>query len=214
MIVLHEKTVKMLFPRTQAIGKYIDVQGVAYQVIGIYTDQNSFSPSALVPFTTLQLVYGKGDSIDNLTFTTQGLTDEVTNEKFEQSYRRAMGLHKNFDPTDQSAIWMWNRFTQYLQQESAARMLHIAIWVIGIFTLLSGIVGVSNIMLITVRERTHEFGIRKALGPNRCLSCGSLSRRVWPSLLFSAISAWWQHCRHRIQVYQMRRCADGGRICR
>lgn len=108
MIVLHEKTVKMLFPRTQAIGKYIDVQGVAYQVIGIYTDQNSFSPSALVPFTTLQLVYGKGDSIDNLTFTTQGLTDEVTNEKFEQSYRRAMGLHKNFDPTDQSAIWMWN----------------------------------------------------------------------------------------------------------
>ena len=164
MIVLHEKTVKMLFPRTQAIGKYIDVQGVAYQVIGIYTDQNSFSPSALVPFTTLQLVYGKGDSIDNLTFTTQGLTDEVTNEKFEQSYRRAMGLHKNFDPTDQSAIWMWNRFTQYLQQESAARMLHIAIWVIGIFTLLSGIVGVSNIMLITVRERTHEFGIRKALG--------------------------------------------------
>ena len=99
----------------------------------IYTDQNSFSPSALVPFTTLQLVYGKGDSIDNLTFTTQGLTDEVTNEKFEQSYRRAMGLHKNFDPTDQSAIWMWNRFTQYLQQESAARMLHIAIWVIGIF---------------------------------------------------------------------------------
>ena len=142
MIVLHEKTVKMLFPRTQAIGKYIDVQGVAYQVIGIYTDQNSFSPSALVPFTTLQLVYGKGDSIDNLTFTTQGLTDEVTNEKFEQSYR----------------------FTQYLQQESAARMLHIDIWVIGIFTLLSGIVGVSNIMLITVRERTHEFGIRKALG--------------------------------------------------
>lgn len=164
VLVLHEKTVRMLFPKTEALGQYVDVQGVAYRVVGIYADQNSFSPSALVPFTTVQLVYGKGDSIDNLTFATEGLTDEVTNQKFETDYRKAMGLHKNFDPTDQSAIWMWNRFTQYLQQQSATHILHIAIWVIGIFTLLSGIVGVSNIMLITVRERTHEFGIRKALG--------------------------------------------------
>ena len=59
---------------------------------------------------------------------------------------------------------MWNRFTQFLQQEKGMRILTIAIWVIGIFTLLSGIVGVSNIMLITVKERTREFGIRKALG--------------------------------------------------
>lgn len=164
VIVLHEKTVRMLFPRTKALGQYIDAQGVAYRVVGIYTDQNSFSPSALIPFTTLQLVYSKGDSIDNLTFTTRGLTDEITNSQFEKDYRRAMGLHKSFAPDDQGAIWMWNRFTQYLQQEAAAQLLHIAIWVIGIFTLLSGIVGVSNIMLITVRERTHEFGIRKALG--------------------------------------------------
>lgn len=103
-----------------------------------------------------------------------------------------MGLHKNFDPTDQSAIWMWNRFTQYLQQESAARMLHIAIWVIGIFTLLSGIVGVSNIMLITVRERTHEFGIRKALGAKPMSILWLIISESVPSLLFSAISAWWQ----------------------
>ena len=172
VLVLHEKTVRMLFPKTEALGQYVDVQGVAYRVVGIYADQNSFSPSALVPFTTVQLVYGKGDSIDNLTFATEGLTDEVTNQKFETDYRKAMGLHKNFDPTDQSAIWMWNRFTQYLQQQSATHILHIAIWVIGIFTLLSGIVGVSNIMLITVRERTHEFGIRKALGASLPLSCG------------------------------------------
>lgn len=69
-----------------------------------------------------------------------------------------------FAADDDGAIWIWNRFTQYLQQQAANQTLHIAIWVIGIFTLLSGIVGVSNIMLITVRERTHEFGIRKALG--------------------------------------------------
>ena len=164
VIILHEKTAGTLFPKTHPIGKYIKVGGVVYQVVGIYGDQNSFSPTALVPFTTLQTVYAKGDSIDNITFTTKNLTDETDNEAFEADYRRMLGSQKRFDPTDDSAIWIWNRFTQYLQQQTATQILHIAIWVIGIFTLLSGIVGVSNIMLITVRERTHEFGIRKALG--------------------------------------------------
>lgn len=164
VMVIHEKTAQILFPKTDPLGKYVNAQGVAYRIVGVYADQNSFSPSALVPFTTLQLVYSKGDSIDDITFTTKGLTDEITNEQFEKDYRRALGEQKYFDAEDDGAIWIWNRFTQYLQQQQANSILHIAIWVIGIFTLLSGIVGVSNIMLITVRERTHEFGIRKALG--------------------------------------------------
>jgi putative ABC transport system permease protein len=162
VMVLHEKSAHILFPKTEPIGKYVNAQGVAYQIIGIYTDKNSFSPSALVPFTTLQLVYSKGDSIDDIGFTTKGLTDMATNEQFEKDYRKALGEQKFFDAEDDGAIW--NRFTQYLQQQQANGILHTVIWVIGIFTLLSGIVGVSNIMLITVRERTHEFGIRKALG--------------------------------------------------
>lgn len=164
VMILHEKTVGMLFPQGHAIGKYVNASGVSYQIVGVYKDQNSFSPTALVPFTTLQTVYNKGDSIDNITFTTKGLTNEADNDAFEADYRRMLGSQKQFDPSDDSAIWIWNRFTQYLQQQTATKILHIAIWVIGIFTLLSGIVGVSNIMLITVRERTHEFGIRKALG--------------------------------------------------
>ena len=111
IIVLHEKTVKNLFPHTSPIGKYLNAQGVPYQVVGIYTDQNSFSPSALVPFTTLQTIYQKGDSIDNITFTTKGLADEPTNEQFEAEYRQALGLKKQFSPTDEGAIWIWNRFT-------------------------------------------------------------------------------------------------------
>ena len=138
VIVLHEKTVKNLFPHTAPIGKYLNAQGVSYQVVGIYKDQNSFSPSALVPFTTLQTIYQKGDSIDNITFTTQGLANEALNEQFEADYRRTLGLKKQFSPTDDGAIWIWNRFTQYLQQQSATKILHTAIWVIGIFTLLSG----------------------------------------------------------------------------
>ena len=164
VIVLHEKTANILFPRSEAIGQYILAQTVVYQVVGIYTDQNTFSPSALVPFSTLQLVYNKGDSIDNLTFTTKNLNSMADNEAFESDYRAMLAEQKQFSPTDDGAIWIWNRLKQNLQQQSATQLLNIAIWVIGIFTLLSGIVGVSNIMLITVRERTHEFGIRKALG--------------------------------------------------
>lgn len=164
VIVLHQKTADILFPQSEAIGKYITSQGVMYQVVGVYSDQNSFSPSALVPFTTLQIIYNKGDSIDNIIFATQNLTDQTSNDIFEKEYRAAIGKNNNFAPDDDSAIWIWNRFTQYLQQQSATNILHISIWIVGIFTLLSGIVGVSNIMLITVRERTHEFGIRKALG--------------------------------------------------
>ena len=85
-------------------------------------------------------------------------------ESFEKEYRTAISKVKQFNAEDRSAIWVWNRFSQYLQQQTASDLLRTSIWVIGIFTLLSGIVGVSNIMLITVKERTHEFGIRKALG--------------------------------------------------
>ena len=67
-------------------------------------------------------------------------------------------------PDDNSAIWVWNRFTQNLQMNKGTDIIRTGLWIIGLLTLLSGIVGVSNIMLITVKERTHEFGIRKAIG--------------------------------------------------
>ena len=119
---------------------------------------------AFVPFTTLQLIYNKGDTLNDIIFTTKELNTEEANETFEKDYRKAIGAHHRFDATDDGAIWIWNRFTQYLQQQKGMNILRTAIWIIGIFTLLSGIVGVSNIMLITVKERTREFGIRKALG--------------------------------------------------
>ena len=156
----------MLFKKDadKAIGKFVNANGVVYQVVGLFTDKGSFQPNAFIPFTTLQLIYNKGDKLNNLIFMTQGLDTEEKNEIFEKEYRKAIGVHHRFTADDKGAIWMWNRFTQFLQQEKAMRILTIAIWVIGIFTLLSGIVGVSNIMLITVKERTREFGIRKALG--------------------------------------------------
>ena len=138
---------------------------MVYQVVGLYNDKGDSGDSdAYIPFTTLQTIYNKGDKLNNLVMTTKNLETVEANEAFEAHYRKVLGANHRFDPTDHSAIWIWNRFTNYLQQQKGSGMLRIAIWVIGIFTLLSGIVGVSNIMLITVKERTREFGIRKALG--------------------------------------------------
>ena len=167
VIVLHQKSAEILFDKTHTdpIGQFVNANGVAYQVVGTYNDQGDRNPSeAYIPFSTLQTIYNKGDKLNNIIFTTQNLTSIESNEAFEEEYRRAIGVNHRFDPTDDGAIWIWNRFTDYLRTQSAMGILRTAIWVIGIFTLLSGIVGVSNIMLITVRERTHEFGIRKALG--------------------------------------------------
>ncbi len=167
VIVLHEKTVEMLMgdEKEKAIGKHINASGIAYQVVGIYTTpMEEFSPTAYLPYTTLQLIYNKGDGIGSLVFLTKDITDLPSSEAFEKDYRTVISKAKQFDAEDRSAIWVWNRFSQYLQQQTASDLLRTSIWVIGIFTLLSGIVGVSNIMLITVKERTHEFGIRKALG--------------------------------------------------
>ena len=170
-IVLHRKSADVLFGKTHTdpLGKFVNAGGVAYQVVGIYDDEGSSEPnSAFIPFSTLQTIYNKGNDLNSIIFTTKGLTTEESNEQFEADYRRVIGANHRFDPTDEGAIWLWNRFTSYLQAMAAMGILRTAIWVIGIFTLLSGIVGVSNIMLITVRERTHEFGIRKALGAKPC----------------------------------------------
>ena len=167
VIVLHTKTAEILFgkSKTEPIGQFVNAGGVSYQVVGLYTDPgDQGSSEAYIPFSTLQVIYNKGDKLNNLTFTTKGLTTIETNEAFGAAYRKVMGAKHRFDPSDNSALWIWNRFTNYLQSQNAMGILRTAIWVIGIFTLLSGIVGVSNIMLITVKERTREFGIRKALG--------------------------------------------------
>lgn len=165
--VIHKKTAEILFgkARVEPVGQTVNAGSVTYRVVGIYDDKgDSGDRDAYIPFTTLQTIYNKGDKLSNIVMTTKGLESVEQNEAFETRYRKVIAANHRFDPADKSALWIWNRFTQYLQQQKGMGILRTAIWVIGIFTLLSGIVGVSNIMLITVKERSREFGIRKALG--------------------------------------------------
>ena len=109
-------------------------------------------------------MYGRGDKADQIVFTFKGLKTEEENEAFEKQYKASINRNHDAAPDDEDAIWIWNRFTSNMQMTQGVAMIRTSLWIVGIFTLLSGVVGVSNIMLISVRERTREFGVRKAIG--------------------------------------------------
>jgi putative ABC transport system permease protein len=141
------------------------VGGIAFNVVGILkADQSRMSSEVFTAFTTLRTMYNRGDQVGTLQFSFHGLNSMKQNEDFEKEYRARLNQNHRAAPDDEESVWIWNRFTQNLQMNKGMGIIRTALWIIGIFTLLSGIVGVSNIMLITVKERTREFGIRKAIG--------------------------------------------------
>lgn len=147
------------------IGKRLKINGLMYKVVGVYkADASDISSSFYMPYTTMKTIFARGKDIDNIAFTFHGLTTEEENEAFEKNYRGVLNRRHRAAPDDTRAIWIDNWFTQDMQINKAKHIITVALWIVGLFTLLSGIVGVSNIMLITVKERTHEFGIRKAIG--------------------------------------------------
>lgn len=146
-------------------GRTVKAGNLAFTVVGIYeSDKSRMGNDAFIPFTTFRSIYSKGDRAGNIVFSFKGLGSMEENDRFEAAYRARINRSHRAAPDDESALWIWNRFTQNLQMNTATGIIRTALWVVGILTLLSGIVGVSNIMLITVKERTHEFGIRKAIG--------------------------------------------------
>lgn len=166
-IVISSDMAKELLPQSPLSlnGQIIRTTTLAFRVVGIYESQkNSMGNDAFIPFTTFRAIYNKGDKTGNIVFSFSNLNSEAENEAFESDYRARINRQHRAAPDDENAIWIWNRFTQALSMNTATGLLRTALWVIGVLTLISGIVGVSNIMLITVRERTHEFGIRKAIG--------------------------------------------------
>lgn len=165
--VLSQTQAKELMPRDYRAltGKTVTVQDMAFRVVGIYKDDaSSWNSEAFIPYTTLQTIYATGDKVGDILFTIKGLETEAANEAFETAYRTTINANHQAAPDDDRAIWIWNRFTSNIQMHKGIAIVHTALWIVGLFTLLSGIVGVSNIMLITVKERTREFGIRKAIG--------------------------------------------------
>lgn len=167
VLVLADNQAKELEPKDckRLLGKNIKLGNMSFKVVGIYKSTGDGETSAYASYTTIKNVFGaNNNSIGNIEFTFHGLKTEEANESFEKVYRRRLNGNHQAHPDDERAVWIWNGYTQNLQMQKGISIIRTALWVVGLFTLLSGIVGVSNIMLITVKERTHEFGIRKAIG--------------------------------------------------
>ena len=147
------------------IGQFVKVGNFAFQIVGIYKEQENGRANMFSSYSAIKSIYGaRTDDAGRIEFTFHGLKSMAENDAFEKNYRQRLNLAHQVHPEDESAIYLWNRYTQNMQMQDGISIIRTALWIVGLFTLLSGIVGVSNIMLITVKERTHEFGIRKAIG--------------------------------------------------
>jgi putative ABC transport system permease protein len=165
VIVIGDGVKKALFKKNEPIGKYIKINKTLFKVVGVYTEGNDREQStSLIPVTTGQRIFNGGNRVHSFGMSTKMVNSHEEAEKITQNIREAMAERHKFDPKDKRAMGTFNKLETFLRTMKIFQAIKMFIWVIGVFTLIAGIIGVSNIMLITVKERTREIGIRKSLG--------------------------------------------------
>lgn len=166
VVVIGRLVEEDLFTKTTPIGKYLNLSGIQYKVIGTFTDEGGGNEERrlYIPITTAQQIYGSNDYIDqiNLTYNPKMKLDQAIAFGFDIE----RDLKKKFSvaPNDQRAVRVFNMAQQTKGVNQFTTVLSVIIFIIGLGTLIAGIVGISNIMIFIVKERTKEIGIRKALG--------------------------------------------------
>ena len=155
-----------LFTKAKAVGKYINLSGIQYKVVGVYTDDGGDDEERMIyiPITTAQLVYGNNDYVDMIYMTYNPEMDYDKALAFGNLMTRELKKRFSIAKSDQSAIRVQNNADGAKAVNQMSVGLGVIILVIGFGTLIAGIVGISNIMIFIVKERTKEIGIRKALG--------------------------------------------------
>ena len=163
--VIGDLVKQALFKDAPAIGELIQINGVAFKVVGVFKDEGGQGEmeNIYLPVSTAQRTYGGANRVAQLMVTTGDASLEESQAMAEE-IRRKLAARHHFSLDDQRAVFVSNnllRFQRFINLMGGIRMF---VWVIGIGTILAGVVGVSNIMMIAVKERTKEIGIRKALG--------------------------------------------------
>jgi len=188
-IVIGRLVEEDLFSKEPALGEFINLSGINYKVVGVFTDEGNDNEERIIymPATTAQLLYGNNDYVDEITL---GYNPDLSiDEAIAFSNKLTKRLKDRFSvaPTDQSAVRVFNMASQNKQITQFQFALGLIIIVIGLGTLIAGIVGISNIMIFIVKERTKEIGIRKALGaPPRTI----VSLILLESIIITAIAGY------------------------
>lgn len=186
-IVLHSENARLLFgSEEEALGKEVKALDLSWKVVGIY--DHRWRKTSYVPYDTYKAITGGDGYVENMVLRIDGIKSLDEAEATERDVRATLARRHEFDPADENAVWMWNQFANYLRQGQGMTYLNLAVWVIGILTLLTGIVGVSNIMFVSVRERIHEIGIRRAIGAKpRSIIAQVLAESIAITTLFGYI---------------------------
>ena len=168
--VIGEKLRLDLFKDKSPLGKEITIQGIPFKVVGVFTNPAGEREETRIylPITTTQKVFGGGDKISNLFYTLKkkdNYADALAqSEKFTEDLKQLLKSKNTIAPDDESALGVHNSVVEAKQFYDLNLYIRLFFWWVGICTIIAGVVGVSNIMLIIVKERTKEIGIRKALG--------------------------------------------------
>jgi putative ABC transport system permease protein len=165
VVVINQRVADNLFRGENPLGKYIQIGDIAFIVVGVETktsnDENGY---CYIPHTTAQTIYNRRGFTDEFYFTVTGMESPEANEAFTVALRKALARALVVHPDDTAAIGVWNMAENYVQTMRIFSTIQLFVLIIGLCTLVAGIVGVGNIMIITVKERTREFGIKKAIG--------------------------------------------------
>ena len=166
VIVIDEVLNRLFFKGDSPLGRTVRIGSAQFTVIGVQQgDAQRNSSSCIIPLTTGQLLYKQNSpEVSNIMLTINGVKNGDELAAFEKRLRRRLAAEHHYDPEDESAIWVNNTMARFEAFQVVFWGINLFVWIIGMGTLFAGIVGVSNIMLVTVSERTAEFGIRKALG--------------------------------------------------
>ena len=152
----------LLDPSRDPLGQLVTINGLTFTVVGIY--ESEWRNDVYIPYSVARNMSTDKTVISQIRGRMTDISTLEQSQQVETEVRNALARVHDFDPADESAVWIWNRFERYVNTLEAQTGLSIAVWILGILTLISGIVGVSNIMFVSVRERTHEIGIRRAIG--------------------------------------------------
>jgi putative ABC transport system permease protein len=175
-------------PEEEPIGQWIAIGGIQFQVVGVFHDEGGEGErkKIFIPITTAQMAFGGANQVNMIMFTVGSASLEQS-MVIDKRVRALLAERHNFDPEDKRALRMWNNLERYNDIAKIILMIQLFVWVVGGLTILAGIVGVSNIMLIAVKERTREIGIRKALGaPPRSV----LSMITQEALVLTAVAGY------------------------